>query len=69
MAEPEDPGSAAQQADATAPPRLPRWVKVSAIIIGVLVVLLVVVQLTGVAGDHGPGQHDHGDDPPAEHGP
>lgn len=69
MAEPDDPGSTAQQADTATPPRLPRWVKVSAIVIGVLVVLLVVLELTGVAGDHGPGQHDPGDDPPAEHVP
>ncbi len=40
-----------------APPRAPRWVKVSAIIVGVLIVLAVIVMLAGVGGEHGPGRH------------
>lgn len=46
-------------ADSTppAPPRAPRWVKVSAIIVGVLILLVVIVKLTGLGGDHGPGRH------------
>ena len=39
------------------PPGLPRWVKVTAIVVGVLVLLFLVLQLTGVAGQHGPGRH------------
>lgn len=39
-----------------APPPVPRWVWVSAIVVGVLVVLGVVVMLVG-GGQHGPGQH------------
>ncbi|MGM1060869.1 hypothetical protein [Saccharothrix sp. Mg75] len=39
------------------PPRVPRWVKVSTIIVGILVLLVVVAQLTGLASDHGPGRH------------
>ena len=35
----------------------PRWVKVSGIIVLILVVLFIILQLTGVAGDHGPGRH------------
>lgn len=35
----------------------PRWLKASLIIVGILVVLLVVLALTGVlGGEHGPGQ-------------
>jgi hypothetical protein len=32
-------------------------VKVSAIIVGVLILLVVIVKLTGLGGDHGPGRH------------
>lgn len=35
----------------------PRWVKVSGIIVIVLVLLFVILQLTGIGGSHGPGQH------------
>jgi hypothetical protein len=55
------------------PPSTPRWVKVSGIIVGVLVLVFVILQLTGVgpgAGGHGPGMPgmhggDGGDTPPA----
>ena len=40
-----------------APPGMPRWVKVSGIIVIVLVLLVVILLLTGVGGDHGPGRH------------
>jgi len=46
--------------DAGSPPRMPRWVKVAAIIVGVLVVVFVVLQLFGVGGNHGPGRHISG---------
>lgn len=36
----------------------PRWVKVFGIIALVVVVLLIILQLTGVAGDHSPGRHN-----------
>ena len=36
-------------------PGAPRWVKVSAIIAGVLILLVVIALLVG--GDHGPGRH------------
>ncbi len=39
------------------PPRAPRWVKVSGIIVGVLVVLFVILKLTGLGGEHGPSRH------------
>ncbi|MFI9585927.1 hypothetical protein ACIHCQ_29730 [Streptomyces sp. NPDC052236] len=41
----------------TAPPRAPRWVKVSAIVVGVLILLVLITKLTGLGGDHGPGRH------------
>jgi hypothetical protein len=40
---------------------MPRWVKVTAIVAGVLVAIFVVLQLTGVGGQHGPGRHTLGD--------
>lgn len=39
------------------PPGMPRWVKVTAIVVGVLILLFLVLQLTGLAGQHGPGRH------------
>jgi hypothetical protein len=39
------------------PPSTPRWVKVSGIIVISLVLLFVIMKLTGVGGDHGPGRH------------
>ncbi len=53
MAEP-DPRSAA---DRDAPPGMPRWVKVSAIVVVVLVLLFLILKLTGIGGEHGPGRH------------
>ena len=39
------------------PPGMPRWVKVAAIVVGLLILVFLVLQLTGLAGDHGPGMH------------
>lgn len=39
------------------PPKTPRWVKVSAIIAGVVIVVVVIAMLTGLGGSHGPGRH------------
>jgi hypothetical protein len=48
------------------PPRMPRWVMVSGIVVGVLVLLFIVLQLTGLGGQHGPGRHlPGGGAPPA----
>jgi hypothetical protein len=38
-------------------PGTPRWVKVFAIIVIVLVLLLGGLKLFGVGGEHGPGRH------------
>ena len=43
-----------------APPGMPRWVKVFAIIAAVVAVLFLVVLFTGT--DHGPSRHLHGGD-------
>jgi cytochrome b561 len=56
MAEP----SSGPRPDPDAPPRMPRWVKISAIVVGVLLAVFLVLQLTGVAGQHGPGRHFSG---------
>lgn len=46
------------------PPGVPRWVKISAIVVGVLVVLVVAVMIVS-GGEHGPGRHtSSGDTPP-----
>ncbi|WP_151484971.1 hypothetical protein [Streptomyces albicerus] len=45
------------------PPRAPRWVKASAITVGVLILLVVIMKLTGLGGNHGPGRHMGAGDP------
>lgn len=55
------------------PPGMPRWVKVSAIIVGVLVMLVVAVKIVS-GGEHGPGRHTGSGDTssisvPAQHTP
>lgn len=50
------PGAGGQD-DRESPPGMPRWVKVPLIIIGILVLLFVILRLTGLGGEHGPGRH------------
>ncbi|MFD8381812.1 hypothetical protein ACFV2X_25375 [Streptomyces sp. NPDC059679] len=38
-------------------PGMPGWLKVTGIVVGVLVLLTLIVMLTGLGGDHGPGRH------------
>ncbi|NKN01143.1 hypothetical protein GFL89_24475 [Rhizobium leguminosarum bv. viciae] len=38
-------------------PGMPRWVKISGIIVGVIILLAVVLIVSGVGGPHGPGRH------------
>ena len=38
-------------------PGAPRWVKVSGIIVIVLALLVAIILVTGIGGDHGPGRH------------
>jgi hypothetical protein len=35
----------------------PRWVKVFGLVVVAAVIVLLVLQLTGVGGRHGPGRH------------
>jgi hypothetical protein len=50
--------------DRGSPPRMPRWVKWSAIVVAALILMLVVVMsLSGM--QHGPGRHLGGDTAPA----
>ncbi|MBN8200048.1 hypothetical protein [Bacillus sp. NTK034] len=39
------------------PPGMPRWVKVSLIIVIALLLLFVIMHLTGTGGKHGPMRH------------
>ncbi|TMR99828.1 hypothetical protein [Nonomuraea basaltis] len=39
------------------PPRMPRWLKTTGIVVGVLLLLFAVLQFTGLGGEHGPGRH------------
>jgi hypothetical protein len=55
MADPPRSGDPGEAADRESPPPMPRWVKVSGIIVALLVLLLVVVLL--VSGGHGPRRH------------
>ncbi|MEH0938524.1 hypothetical protein [Micromonospora psammae] len=41
-------------------PGVPRWVTVIGIVVGALVLLLVLAQLTGIGVGHGPGRHLRG---------
>ena len=47
------------------PPGLPRWVKISFAVVGILVVLVVGLALAG--GQHSPGRHLGGDEPSKTH--
>lgn len=38
-------------------PGTPRWVKISGIVVGILVLVVAIVMFTGVGGPHGPGRH------------
>ncbi len=38
-------------------PGIPRWLKVSGIIAVALVLIVAIIMLTGIGGEHGPGRH------------
>jgi hypothetical protein len=59
MADPPRRDTAGMGADRASPPRMPRWVKLSLIVVAVLVLLVVVVMLIA-GGDHGPSRHAPG---------
>ncbi|GAB3930299.1 hypothetical protein GCM10029976_031790 [Kribbella albertanoniae] len=61
MAEPTqhpDPGGAASRPrPAAGPPRAPRWVKISAIVVAILILAAIALKLSGAGDGHGPGRH------------
>ena len=61
----EQPPNVARQSDPDrdSPPGMPRWVKIAALAVFALILLFLILQLTGVAGDHGPGRHTSGSAP------
>lgn len=64
-----DEGTRVSSSPATRP-KMPGWVKVSLIIVAVLVVAFVVLNLTGIGGQHGPSRHmPGGGKPPMQHTP
>jgi hypothetical protein len=50
-------------------PGAPRWVKVSGIAVGGLILLAVILMIAGVGGPHGPGRHMTGTDTPGDRAP
>jgi hypothetical protein len=54
--------------DGGSPPRTPRWVKWSAIVVGALILLMVVV-MSLFGTQHGPGRHLGSDTVPASVAP
>lgn len=46
-----------KMADQSPYPGTPRWVKISLIIVGLLLLLAVALMASGVGGPHGPGRH------------
>ena len=61
---PPEPAPPTERLDPAGPPTMPRWVKVSLIVVAALLLLFLVLKLTGLAGQHGPGRH--GADPEAQ---
>ncbi|MDP9460609.1 MAG: hypothetical protein M3Q22_10290 [Actinomycetota bacterium] len=53
---PENDDTAEHRGTAS-PPGMPLWVKAAAVVVGLLLVVYLVLQLTGLGGGHGPGMH------------
>lgn len=50
-------GEAGVRQDGRPAPRTPRWVKITGIVAGVLILLVVIARVTGIGGQHGAGRH------------
>ena len=62
--DPDSDAGTHRASSTSTPPRTPRWVKVSGIILAVLVLVFVAVALFGGGpGGHGPGRHTSSDSP------
>lgn len=57
MAEPDPRHETSDGTHPATPPGMPTWVKVTMIVVGVLLLVFLVLQATGVGGEHGPGRH------------
>lgn len=53
---PDRPDNTSPETDGSSPPGIPRWLKMSGIIVLVVILLVVIIQLV-VGGQHGPGLH------------
>lgn len=53
---PDRTSARARNTERGAPPGMPRWVKVSGIVVGFLVLALVAITFI-IGGDHGPSRH------------
>ena len=42
------------------PPGMPRWVKASLLVVAGVLLIFLILKLTGVGSDHGPGSHQAG---------
>ena len=62
MADQSNPDVVAASDDGEALTGVPRWVKMSAVVAVLVVLMVVFVLATGGAGEHGPGRHSGGDD-------
>ncbi|MBY3184232.1 hypothetical protein RWK44_21170 [Rhizobium sp. 25PS6] len=43
--------------DEPAYPGMPRWVKISGVVLAVAILLAAVLMISGIGGQHGPGRH------------
>jgi hypothetical protein len=48
---------AEEPTDSASPTGTPRWVKVFALALAVLVLLIAILLITGIGGEHGPSRH------------
>lgn len=44
--------------DRGSPPPMPRWVKIPGIIVGILLLVVILLRVTGINTKHGPGHED-----------
>ncbi len=57
MADPAPDAGADPMVDPAPASGMPRWVKVSLIIVAVVILTFVILKIAGVGGEHGPGRH------------